>query len=727
MRASSLYSFASKPENQQTFGLQPYVNPNNSADSGAYFEDVYATFQDSYTLVNALKEGWYNEDGGFAYYIAGQRLYGIQEVEGYYYDFGENGVNVGQTKYTGLFFDEFESPEGEEPVEGEEPKGVWRYAVFGLLQKGWHSIDGNWHYFSSTNYAAVTGDRKVGGIPYSFEENGKLITGTWVTLLNGTRYYGPSYYTEKWREIDGEWYYFVNGYRVENQYRKVGQIENTANKLWYDFGADGASRGLLPKGLYEIDGKLYYIIDGKQQVGLHKVNGEYYFFLYEADVARGIRYYAWETHCDLPCSNYYFNQDGTMANGLTQMEDGLYYCKNGKTMGHEPGLTKIGDDYYFVASNGRCAKGPYYCWATRCELPVGNYEFGEDCKALNGIVEKSDGHYYYINGKKAGSNPGLTKIGDDYYFVATNSRCATGKYYCWATNCDLKVGNYEFGSDGKMLTQIVIKEDGPYYYIKGRPAGSEAGLTKVGNDYYFVSSSGRCATGEYYCWATNCDLPVGTYEFGTDGKALNGVIEKNDGYYYYINGRKAGNQAGLTKIGNSYYFVASNGRCATGEYYCWATRCDLPTGTYVFGSDGKALHGILEIDGGIYCYVNGQLGGNMAGLNKIGNDYYFITTKGKIVTGSYYCWATKCDLPVGTYEFGDDGKMLDGFVHRDGEIYLYNMGKTADVGLYRIKGYYYFVTTGGKLVRNQSYYVWKTNGLLHETTYVFNDLGQIIE
>ena len=483
---------------------------------------------------------------------------------------------------------------------------------------------------------------------------------------------------------------------------------------------------MLEDGIHIIDDNIYYMVNGVHQIGLQKVDGDYYFFTYAGKAVVGQSYYAWETHCDLPCGTYAFDKDGKMVNGLAEMNDGVYYYVNGKIAGDKAGLTKIGDDYYFISTRGKCATGKYYAWATNCDLPCGNYEFGADGKMLQGIVEKEDGYYYYVNGKKAGNKAGLTKIDGNYYFIASNGRCAVGSYYAWATNCDLPCSNYEFGADGKMLQGIVEKADGHYYYINGKKAGNKAGLTKVGDDYYFVAANGRCAVGSYYAWATNCDLPCSTYEFAADGKMLQGIVEKVDGYYCYFNGKKGGKTAGLTKVGDDYYFVAANGRCATGSYYAWATNCDLPCDTYEFGSDGKMLQGIVTREDGTYCYINGKLGGNVAGLVKIGDDYYFVAANGRCATGKYYAWKTNCDLPCDDYEFGQDGKMLDGFVTKSDGIYYYENGKLGRVGLNYIDGYYYFVSAKGRLVTNQSFYVWETNGLLIAATYKFNEIGQII-
>jgi len=45
-----------------------------------------------------MKSGWYYEDGGYAYYVSGSRLTRVEKVEGYYYNFGADGINVGQQR-----------------------------------------------------------------------------------------------------------------------------------------------------------------------------------------------------------------------------------------------------------------------------------------------------------------------------------------------------------------------------------------------------------------------------------------------------------------------------------------------------------------------------------------------------------------------------------------------------------------------------------------------------
>ena len=125
LRASSLVTFANKPENQEIFGLYPYHNPADQADAGAYFSSIYAEFEDSYTLVNSMKSGWILGDTGYSYYVDGVKLTGMQKIGELYYNLGEDGVNLGRTPYTGIF----------------EIGGKYYCARDGaLLTEGWYTI-----------------------------------------------------------------------------------------------------------------------------------------------------------------------------------------------------------------------------------------------------------------------------------------------------------------------------------------------------------------------------------------------------------------------------------------------------------------------------------------------------------------------------------------------------------------------------------------------------------
>ncbi len=764
MRANALYSFAQKSENQQTYGIMPFVNPNDENEKGGWFGDVYAQFEDTYVLSKAVKDGWVNEDGGFAYYADGIKYTGVKLVDGYYYDFGENGINIGQEKYTGLFLDEAEN--------------VYRYAKFGELQSGWQMIGEDWHYFSPETMAALTGTfNYTSEITYELDETGKVIKGFWAETLYGTRYYyGPGYRWKGWYTIDGKEYFFDKSYRLENGYELI--IENKEFN-WYYFDENGAcdKNAEIPDGFYtdrngygyskdgkgleglhlidgtyycfdymgyakkgthagrlfgddykavtgllEIDGVVYFYDNGRTgSYGLTKYNGDYY-YVYWGGVIKTGKHYVSKTNCDLPVGEYIFGEDGKMLRGIVEKDGVLYYYANGKT--GPVGLIEYEGDYYYVSSGGVIKTGKCYAEKSYCDLPAGmDYEFGPDGKILQGMVEKDGVIYCYVNGRTAPE--GLIEYEGEHYYVKWNGTLATGSQYAGITHCDISAGReYEFGSDGRMLQGIVEKDGVLYFYVNGR-LGSE-GLIEYNGDYYYVRWNGVLATGIQYAGYTSCDIPAGKeYEFGSDGRMLRGVIEKDGVLYFYDNGRTG--TYGLTEYNGDYYYVYWGGTIRTGKQYVGKTLCDIPAGKeYEFAEDGKMLRGVIEKDGTMYFYDNGRAG--TYGLIEYEGDYYYVYWGGVIRTGKQYVGKSYCDLPAEKeYEFGEDGKMKQGFVTKeDGNLYYYKNGRLDELGLIYLDGYYYYVRGGGQVITNRTYYVTKTNGLSLKMDYTFDEYGRAI-
>ena len=715
MRASGLYSFAQKPESQAVFGVYPYRNPADSSDAGGYFYDTYAQISDEYTLVNVLKEGWVNEDGGFAYYVSGERMTGVQKIDGYYYDFGENGVNVGQTKLTGMFYAD----------------GAWYYSYIGELVNGWQSIGGDWYYFNPKNNQAVSGTYKINGVKFYFEENGKLTDGVWVKTLTGTRYYyGPTFYWNLWHEIDGEMYYFEEGYRVTG-YNWVTYPENVS-KYGYAYFDENGKYVNVGDGIFEIDGALYYFENGYSAAnGLVCVDGDYYFAGSRGHLITNTVQYAYLTNCDLPCGRYEFGADGKMLQGIVDKNGTLYYYENGAAAAN--GLICVDGDYYFAGSGGRLIVDTVqYAYLTNCDLPCGRYEFGADGKMVKGIVDKDGTLYCYENGVAAES--GLIYLDGDYYFVGGSGRLIVDTVqYAYATRCDLPCGRYEFGADGKMLRGIVDKNGTLYCYENGVVAAS--GLICLDGDYYFVGGSGRLIVDTVqYAYATRCDLPCGRYEFGADGKMLRGIVDKNGVLYYYENG--AAVVKGLVCVDGDYYFAGGSGRILTDVVqYAYQTSCDMPCGRYEFGADGKMIGSsktgeIVVKNGNRYYYEAGAAVAK--GLVCLNGDYYFAGSNGLIVTNTVqYAYATSCDMPCGRYEFGADGKMIGSsktgeIVVKDGTMYYYEDGAAVAKGLICLDGDYYFVGGSGRIFTNTVQYAYQTSCDLPCGSYEFDAEGKMI-
>ena len=672
---------------------------------------------------------------------------------------------------------------------------VYRYFINGVAQSGWIMVDTDWHYFDAKTMAAKAGKYSVDGIEYEFEETGKLVSGVWAKTLYGTRYfYGPGCYGTGWAEIDGNRYYFENTYRYEG-YRMIFKAKI---RRWYNFGDDGICReDEVINGFYwDANKGLGYVVDNVGVDGLHKIDGAYYFFNYYGYAVKGFTNVG-STYCDMPTGNYYFGDDykaytglvekngttyyyengrakmaglvevdgalyfaggaageitvgkkvfvwngngilpeatyefgadGKILNGIVEKDGTLYYYENGKPA--TAGLVEVDGALYFAGgANGEITVGKQqFVWKGNGILPEATYEFGADGKILNGIVEKDGTLYYYYNGQP--KMAGLVEIDGDYYFAGgAKGEITVGKVtYIWKDNgIALENPNCEFGADGKMLNGIVEKDGVLYYYVMGRP--KMAGLINIDGDYYFAGGAkGEITVNKMtYVWKDNgIALDNANCEFGADGKMLNGIVEKNGTLYYYVMGRPR--MAGLVEVDGALYFAGgAAGEVTVGKKtYVWKANGILPEATYEFGADGKMLNGIVEKDGKLYYYTNGQA--KMAGLVEWEGAYYFVYgVNGEVTVGkTTYVFDGNGILPESNYEFGADGKMLNGFVTKADGIYYYQNGKPGKVGLNLIDGDYYFVDYSGKLFTNGTYFVWETNGYTIGMKYTFDANGKLI-
>ena len=501
-------------------------------------------------------------------------------------------------------------------------------------------------------------------------------------------------------------------------------------------------------GLFEMQGKTYYAISNKLVSGWQMEGKEYYYFDKETYEGVNGEYSSYQVASTSQNFTYSFT-DGKLDSGVwVSMSDGKRYYY-GPTYYHNTTVEIDGNTYSF-RSNGYRYEGTCVI-KFNPDSPYQLYEFTEDGVYVgelyeNGVYMVSDGSIYYLNNGVATVQNGLVKEVDGSYYYFKNSYTAVkdGSFTVTETNGFMPAGVYEFGPDGKMIIKqgVVLDADGEIrYYVDG--VATYAGLVKddEGN-YYYISGNGCKAIKDrsYYITFTNGLLPEGTYKFGPDGKMIikQGVVLDADGQIrYYVNGEAI--YAGLVqdKDGN-YYYISGNGCVAIRDrsYYITFTNGLLPEGTYKFGSDGKMIlkRGVvLDADGEIRYYVNGEA--VYAGLVKdTEGNYYYISGNGcvAIKNRSYYITFTNGLLPEGLYKFGADGKMLikQGVVtDADGQIRYYVDGQSIYAGLVQDKegNYYYISGNGCVAIRNRSYYVTFTNGLLPEGLYTFGADGKMIQ
>ena len=232
-----------------------------------------------------------------------------------------------------------------------------------------------------------------------------------------------------------------------------------------------------------------------------------------------------------------------------------------------------------------------------------------------------------------------------------------------------------------------------------------------------------------------------------------GWITDENGKTYLENGKKTYNQTWATIEEHEYYFNAY-GYVVTG----WQELDkDGRSTLFVFDNDGvfqSKMNGVNTNDAGdIYWVENGGVVKDK-GLVRVevpgGGGYYYYfdpnpdvpDNKGKAFKGSdekpqcKVVYNNDLKLPAGNnYKFGSDG-IIEHFEDYPNGIYLYPSGGNYYYcvdgviianGLMQIDGYYYYAKTStGAFVCRQSYWITKTNGLLDEGIYKFDEQGRIV-
>ena len=378
----------------------------------------------------------------------------------------------------------------------------------------------------------------------------------------------------------------------------------------------------------------------------------------------------------------------------------------------------------------------------------------------NGLCQEDNGTYWLENGRHV-RDKGLTQVKDAnghnlYYYFDVDGKAVKnvlpdgGKDF-WIpaekTNGLLPEWGYYFDENGviphdEQFQNGIVEEGGvKYYYIDGIRV--HMGMFKLDGSFYYAKSDGALIVNRtYYCERmSDSGLPAGTYGFDADGKLKNGIVAENDSLYYYLNG--ALHYAGLIEIDGSYYYVRTSGEVVHGRSH-WITKTNglMSERSYQFAEDGRMIDpeikdtgkdGIVQENDSLYYYRDGVR--YYAGLIEIDGSYYYVRTNGEVVHARSY-WITKTNGLMGerSYQFAEDGKMINpeiknlsknGIVAEDGSLYYYRDGVRYYAGLIEIDGSYYYVRTSGEVVHGRNYWITKTNGLMPEKSYTFDDNGRM--
>ena len=741
MRANALYSFAQKPENQEIYGILPFVNPDLPSEKGGCFSSIYNTFRDEYTLVNQLKNGWHNVDGGYAYYENGKRYTGICKAEGLYYDFGTDGVNVGKNPYTGIF----------------EEKGYLYYSRLGELTSGWFAVMGSYYYFNPTTFRAHTGVSRIGNQTYTFGEDGKLLKGAFVETPKGLRYYwAGTVMARAWIETD-EGKLFANdaGYITYGNYPVRGNA--TEDAIWMHFDEETGILTGVCDGFLEYNGVTYYCEDGVWFYGAVVADGGIVFCGSNGAVRKNGSCYvsdSMDSTAGLEPGYYWCGADGyILANGFATINGATYYFID---YARAKGLTKIGEDYYFFNAGTGKMYTNVSLWVSGSNpygLPSGYYDFMADGRMYvpnpdgeRRIVEENGKLYFTIDGMK--QKNGLNELDGEYYYASASGVLARNETV-WVSQRNGLIresnGYFGFDNEGKMIkTGFVTSGDSTFYYENIVRA---KGLKKIGENYYFFNAgSGKMYVNKALWISSNnpYGLPSGYYDFMADGRMYipdpNGekaVIEEGGKLYFTIDGMKQRN--GLNEMDGEYYYAQTSGVLARNETIWVGQRNGLieeTNGYYAFDGNGRLVKtGFAVSANGTYYYNNIV---RVKGFTKIGDDYYYFNAgSGKMYADTALWVGTNpYGLEKGYYNFMADGKMYipdpngeKAIIEENGNLYFTIDGVKQRNGLNELNGQYYYAQSSGILARSESIWVSQRNGLIEETNgyFAFDSRGRLVK
>lgn len=440
----------------------------------------------------AAPEGWQEESGKRTYWRDGQRLTGIQTVDGVDYLFGEDGVMT-----TGW---------------GIDPKtGSWCYAdVDGALRTGWFQKNGSW-YLLGADHLMLTGWQQEGGFTYYLAKSGAMQT-QWALVDGGWYWLGSSGALHTgWAWLGNSWYYLdpaQNGRAVTDG---VAQVDG----IWYAFDASGrmASSGWV------LTGGSWYLAEGSGalKTGWQRVNGAWYYLdpidakLATGDVVVGGNSYYLDDSGAMVASAWvrdasgvwrWYGTDGALLSAI----DGLKATFADGSV--RSGLTQLGNTWYLLDANviqtgEQVVDGKVHLFDEKTGEAVTGWQKSTDGSWLRydaqGAMQTGwvwDGAWYYLDPETGVMKTGWAQVDGAWYLLSASGAMRTG----WNN-----VGGtwYLMRSTGAMCTGWAW--DGSAWYYLESWGGMHTGWLSLNSTWYFLDyDSGYMhpgwtwAGGQYY-------------------------------------------------------------------------------------------------------------------------------------------------------------------------------------------------------------------------------------
>ena len=334
-------------------GYDYYLDDNYHMVTGKQFVDGKMREFNQY---GKAKKGWEQRGNDWYYYEKGTAYSGWKlsyNKKWYYLD--ENGRMITEDKVINGVKYHF-NKDGSMAVGWEKVDGDWYYYQTSgkMVENRWLKINNIWYYFDKSGKMA-TGLTDINNVKYYFADSGKMIYG-WHKAKDGTWYYGKSngYGIELgWKKINGIWYYFDQDGKMATGSKDIGgktyfflnsgKMHSGWNKL-----NDGTWNYYLPSGekafsRWRIIGNTWYYFDneGTMVTGKFNVGNTDYFFLNSGAMKTGWGAYrgSWlyaDNNGSLVKSAwrkvnniwYYFDGDGEMVTGSHEIAGRVYNFTN---------------------------------------------------------------------------------------------------------------------------------------------------------------------------------------------------------------------------------------------------------------------------------------------------------------------------------------------------------------------------------------------------------------
>lgn len=488
--------------------------------------------------------GWISEGSSRYYLNNGNRLTGMQSIDGsiYYFDPAHDGALSYGWQFT---------------------NNKWFYAdQSGALVSGWWYIGGQWYWFDSLEGCAMaTGRRVIDGHPYLlgtyglvtgwcldgdvwyYGQNGEILTGwlfsgnkwywldpdgamaTGILHLGGYDYYlKPSgamavgwafdglnwYYAESsgalasgWRLIGGAWYWLdgANGHKMVTGFTAIGNNQyhfSDSGALsfgwylndggWY-FSEPSNASGIVKTGWLTVNGTYYYldpIAGGKMSVGQFSVDGKDYF----AKPSGALACREWidvQDSAEAESYKVFAGSDRVLSGALRA---GKLFTSNGDgELVQARGFVTLGGcTFYADAADGSLCSG----WKN---IDGSWYFFDElDRYARSGWLYK-DGSWFYLDPSTFVMRTGWVAVGGSWYYLNSSGRMQTG----W-----LNLGGtwYWLDSSGAMATGWRIVDDSWQYFMSNGAWVSDYMDAKAqgyssNTNWLILVDTSRCLTSIY--------------------------------------------------------------------------------------------------------------------------------------------------------------------------------------------------------------------------------------